>query len=593
VLLGYAFLAHYRAGLARQRVQLIAAENERRFREYFDHHPLPMLIFDVDTLDVITANCAAQAQYGYSRDELRAQGMSSLYAPSDVPAFLHDLRSLRAAGTRSGSAGVCRHRRRDESSLYVELSYHFLTYARREACFITAIDVTEKIESRNRLVTQARRDELTGLPNRVTLRELIDREIRNEGAFALLFLDLDHFKDVNDSLGHGAGDRLLREAAQRLSHCIDADGVVTRYGGDEFVTMLAHPHRDGRLDTLLDRIGRAFEAPIKIDDMQLRVQMSIGVACYPEDGNDAEALLKHADLAMYQVKARGRNGVERFKPAHASAADQRIALSRRLRDAVERNAFELVYQPQVDVRAHRASGVEALIRWRDPEIGTISPATFIPLAEDNGMIGPLGEWVLRTACAQAKQWERVLPGLRMSVNVSPRQLAQPGFRDTVQRALAACQLAPDCLELEITEGALIAPGALPILRALNDIGISIAIDDFGTGYSSLAYLRTFHADRLKIDMSFVRGIGSSRADEAIIRAIVALARSLGIDIVAEGVERENQLAFLTKYGCSVVQGYLFSAAVPAQQIPGCVAHLERLLSSNGGPLEQPALNAGA
>jgi diguanylate cyclase (GGDEF)-like protein/PAS domain S-box-containing protein len=574
ILLGYAFLAHSRAGLARQRIHLIEAENERRFREYFDNHPLPMLIFDVDTLDIITANHAAELQYGYTRDELSLLSMPSLYAPADVPAFVHDLRTLRAAGTRSGAAGVCRHRRADDSSLYVDLSYHLLTYAKREACFITAIDVTEKIDSRNRLVAQARRDELTGLPNRVTLRELIDRSIVERRDFALLFMDLDHFKDVNDSLGHGAGDRLLHEAAQRLSRCVDAECVVTRYGGDEFVAMLARPHENERLTKLLDRIGRAFDAPVQIDDMQLHVQMSIGVACYPEDGADADALLKHADLAMYQVKARGRNGVERFKQTLACAADKRIALSRKLRDAVERGAFDLVYQPQVDTSTQCMSGVEALIRWQDPEVGAVSPATFIPLAEENGMIGAIGDWVLRTACAQAKRWERELPELRMSINVSPRQLARPDFGDAVCRELAASKLAPHRIELEITEGALVAPGALPTLRALNDIGVSIAIDDFGTGYSSLSYLRTFHADRLKIDMSFVRGIGRSRADEAIIRAILALAQSLDFQIVAEGVEREDQLAFLIEHGCSVVQGYLFAAGLPAEEIPAFVANLD-------------------
>jgi diguanylate cyclase (GGDEF)-like protein/PAS domain S-box-containing protein len=575
LLLGYAFLAHYRAGLARQRISLIEAENERRFREYFDNHPLPMLIFDVETLDIITANRAAELQYGHTRDALCALDMPSLYAPADVPSFLHDLRSLREAGTRSGAAGVCRHRRADQSSLYVDLSYHLLTYAKREACFITAIDVTEKIDARNRLVAQARRDELTGLPNRVTLRELLDQSIEERRDFALLFMDLDHFKDVNDSLGHGAGDRLLHEAAQRLSRCVDAECVVTRYGGDEFVAMLARPHQNDRLATLLNRIGRAFDMPVQIDDMQLHVQMSIGIACYPDDGADADALLKHADLAMYQVKSRGRNGVERFKQTLASAADRRIALSRKLRDAVERNAFELVYQPQIDARGPRMSGVEALIRWHDPEAGAISPATFIPLAEENGMIGPIGEWVLRTACAQAKRWERELPGLRMSVNVSPRQLARPDFCDTVCRELAASELAPHRIELEITEGALVAPGALPTLRALNDIGVSIAIDDFGIGYSSLSYLRTFHADRLKIDMSFVRGIGASRADEAIIRAILALAQSLDFQIVAEGVERDDQLAFLIAHGCSLVQGYFFAPGLPAAQIPAFAASLTK------------------
>lgn len=698
-LLGYAIAAHYRASLARQRVRLIAAESERRFREYFDHHPLPMLIFDVETLNIIAANRAAEEQYGYSRGELAALGMTSLYAPADSRAFLGDLQVTSAAGTASGAAGICRHQRRDGTQIYVDLSYHFMTYGKHHACFITAIDMTERkkaevelrlrsralnaigsgvlitravdhrqiieyanpaferitgyplsgivgrdyeslcagnvsralfpqirgviekggdasalrqsrrangesfwnqlhvaavndergtpsyhisvisdltelVDSRDRLLMQARRDALTDLPNRVTLHELIHQAIEQQRPFALLFMDLDHFKDVNDSLGHGAGDRLLCEVARRLSDCSSTDGIVTRYGGDEFVTMLAHPYDNQRLSKLIERLKQAFSTPVQIDDTQLRVQLSIGVACYPEDGGDAETLLKHADLAMYQVKANGRNGVERFDQRLASASEQRITLSRRLRDAVERGAFELVYQPQIDVRAGRVCGVEALIRWRDSELGAVSPAVFIPLAEENGLIEELGEWVLHTACAQAKRWERDWPYLRMSVNVSPRQLDRDNFDDVVHRALALTGLRPDKLELEITEGALIAPNALQTLRAFSEMGVSIAIDDFGTGYSSLSYLRTFHANRLKIDMSFIRGIGVSHADESIIRAVSALARSLKFEIVAEGVERDDQLAFLKDDGCSIIQGYLFSRPLPPADVPAYIAQFE-------------------
>ncbi|WP_429534855.1 putative bifunctional diguanylate cyclase/phosphodiesterase [Paraburkholderia sp. WC7.3d] len=673
---------------------VIASESERRFRQYFDHHPLPMLIFDVDTLSILAANRAAASQYGRTRRELCSIDMASLYTPADLPSFLDDLHALLATATTSGSAGVCRHRHRDGTPVYVELSYHFLSYARCRACFITAVDVTgrkkaelalllrsraldaigngvlitrpdpngdvveyanpafekitgyarrhiagphfawpetselweqistaiahkrdattltksrrangtefwyqlyvapvsdeseklthhisvvsdltELIESRDLLVRQARRDALTDLPNRVTLRELIDTAIIESREFALLFIDLDHFKDINDSLGHGAGDRLLQEVARRLSASVGSDGVVTRYGGDEFVMMFKGSTDDVELSALLARVTQTLEEPVQIDDMQLRVQMSIGVSCYPQDGTDCETLLKHADLAMYRVKAAGRNGVERFAPALANAAAQRIALSHKLRNAVEQNSFELAYQPQVNIRSCRLTGVEALIRWHDADFGTVSPTTFIPLAEDIGLIASIGEWVLQTACAQAKRWEGVLPGLRMSVNVSPSQLASSDFGTVVRRALAASQLAADRLELEITEGGLVAPGALPTLRALHDLGVSIAIDDFGAGYSSLSYLRTFHADRLKIDMSFIQGIGSSLADETIIGAIIALARNLRFEVVAEGVERAEQLAFLAEAGCEVVQGYYFAAAQPAANIPAFAASL--------------------
>ena len=416
----------------------------------------------------------------------------------------------------------------------------------------------------------ARRDALTDLPNRVTLRELMEQAVSRKEAFALLFIDLDRFKDINDSLGHGAGDRLLREVAQRLARCVGEHGLVTRYGGDEFVAMLDGPHEDGRLTELLCRIARAFEIPVQIDDVQLRVQSSIGVACYPDDATDAESLLKHADLAMYRAKARGRDAVERFNPSFADAADRRIKLSQRLRAALESNAFTIAYQPQIDVHTYEVTGVEALLRWNDSEMGIVSPATFIPIAEDIGLIGQLGEWVLHTACKQAKYWSKSHAALSVSVNVSPRQLGRGDFCEVVRRALVASGLAAHRLELEITEGAMLAPGAVSTLQALKELGVAIAIDDFGTGYSSLSYLRTFHADRLKIDMSFIRGIGSNHADEAIIRAILALARRLDFEVVAEGVERPDQLAFVAADGCRFVQGYHFCAPLPADDIPGYI-----------------------
>jgi diguanylate cyclase (GGDEF)-like protein/PAS domain S-box-containing protein len=688
-LLGFAFAAHYRAGLAQQRIRLIAIENERRFREYFDQHPLPMLIFDVETLDIIAVNSAAASQYGSPPAELCAKNMASLYAEDDRSSFRRDLLSAREAAARSGCAGVCRHLTASGSPVFVDLSYHFLTYAKRSACFITAIDVTarkraelalrlrsraldaignavliieadgdgdrveyanpafehitgyardqivgdngvsfqssepsdlfaqvrsalekgseatvlvhsrrangttfwnqlhvasvpgergsvshhiavindvsELVESRDRLVKQARRDALTGLPNRSTLHELIDQAVAAQKSFAVLFLDIDHFKDVNDSIGHGVGDRLLAEVGKRLSNSVGSDGTVTRYGGDEFVAMVPHPSDDDRLTGVLERVKHAIAAPVRVDNIELPVQLSIGVASFPEDGQDAETLLKHADLAMYQVKASGRNGIRHFDLAMATAAEQRIALSRRLRDAVEKEAFDVVYQLQVDAQSEGICGVEALIRWNDPVVGPVSPATFVPLVEEIGMIEQMGKWVLNRACTEAASWMHVTPGARISVNVSPRQLAKGDFCAIVQDALRTSGLASHQLELEITEGALVVPGSLPALRALSKLGVSIAIDDFGTGYSSLSYLRTFHADRLKIDMSFVRGIGRNRTDEAIVRAVLALAQNLGFEVVAEGVETREQLSFLKSHGCRIIQGYLFSRPLPADQ----------------------------
>jgi len=698
-LLLYAFATRHRAQLARQRVHVVAQESQRRFREYFDHHPLPMLIFDVDSHAILAANGAAGGQYGHTQEELCSRTMASLYAPEDLPAFRDDLRRLRKAQVLSGSAGLCRQLSKSGARIFVELSYHFLDYAGHDACFVTAInvtrrkhaelalrlrskaldaigngvlitrptdagnvieyanpaferitgfareqivgcdlaaaetqfgrhaavaaigrsltqkadlstilrsrrddgktfwnqlhvstvqpeddahthqiavinDVTELIESRDLLLKQARFDALTALPNRVMLAELLDQAIRQSGAFALLFIDIDHFKDVNDSLGHGAGDALLREAAVRLASAIGVDDAVARYGGDEFVVLIDCSKHDDALRAALERVKRAFDAPIAVDDVQLHVQTSIGVTCYPTDGVDAESLLRNADLAMYRAKALGRNSIQHFRAELAHEAKRRILLSRRLREALGAGAFELVYQPQVDTRSMTVTGVEALIRWNDAELGAVSPASFVPLAEELGLIASIDEWVLHTACAQAKLWEDTLPGVRMSINVSPRQLARRDFHRTVRDALDKARLSPERLEIEITERALVAQGALPTLRALSEIGVAIAIDDFGSGYSSLSYLRSFHADRLKIDMSFVHGIGKSREDEAIIKAILALAHSLQFEVVAEGVETADQLNFLIGANCDAIQGYIFAPPVSAHDAPERIASLD-------------------
>jgi EAL domain-containing protein (putative c-di-GMP-specific phosphodiesterase class I) len=308
----------------------------------------------------------------------------------------------------------------------------------------------------------------------------------------------------------------------------------------------------------------------------VHVQISLGIACFPDDGCDAETLLRNADLAMYRAKALGPNSIQRFDPSFAQAAQVRSTLSRRMRIALERGEFKLVYQPQVDIQMNRIAGVEALIRWHDAELGQVNPASFIPVAEENGLIGPIGQWVLERACVQARLWQRVLPELRMSVNVSPLQIARGDFRQVVRRALAIADLPPRSLELEITESVLVAPGATEVLKDLRELGVAIAIDDFGAGYSSLSYLRTFHADRLKIDMSFVRGISVNRKDEAIITAILAMGRSLGLSVVAEGVETTAQLTFLVDRACDFVQGYYFAKPMPATD---AMAYMTRFKAS--------------
>jgi diguanylate cyclase (GGDEF)-like protein/PAS domain S-box-containing protein len=820
-LLSYALLANHRAVMARAKATIIAHEAERRFREYFETHPLAMLIYDVATLEILAANATAADQYGHAREDLEALLITAVHPSEHINQFLSDLATFDTAPDRSGSAGVRRHVRKGGSVISVEVSYHFLQYGSKNACFIVAVDVTareqaqealraakqmldtvintvphrifwkdvesryagcnrafatdvglgdparvvgltddampwrnsaaevrwrdlavlqtgaamldfdseqqiqpqrvrwlknntlplydakgevtgvlgtyediteskdaelalrlrsraldaivnavlitrsdagtqliqyanpaferitgylieevqgrdckflqgpdtdqlcvddirlalkeerevmtllknyrkdgtpfwnqlyiapvpddhgrvthhigvindvtEIVQSRDMLHKQAKFDALTGLPNRSMLGDRLEYEIQQADARGagvdLIFVDLDHFKDVNDSLGHSSGDRLLREVAQRLARCVGDSGMVARYGGDEFVVILSAHVLPGRLKEVLQQLSGELERPVVLDDIELQVEISMGVASFPGDARNAETLLINADLALYEAKTTGRNQVRFFDRALSHIAEARIELSRRMRVALKNREFKLEYQPQVSLHTGRVTGVEALIRWHDPELGEISPATFIPAAEENGLIAPIGEWVLREACKQAKTWEALLPGVRMSVNVSPKQFAQGGLPQLIEDALSSVQLDPASLELEITEGALMGNGALEMLNRIRETGVAIAIDDFGTGYSSLAYIRNFRADRLKVDMSFVRGIGASCEDEAIIRAILSLGNSLGFEVVAEGVEFAHQLAFLDKYGCDVVQGYIYAQPMNAE-----------------------------
>lgn len=818
--LSYALLANQRAALARAKAKIVAHEAEARFREYFEAHPLAMIIYDVSTLEILAANAAAARQYGYAQDVFEKLPITALHPPEQVAQFRADLEKFNRSGGRSGSAGMRNHLGREGAVIPVDVSYHFLQYGRRSACFIVAIDVstreqaqdelrsakqmldmvintvphrifwkkagaqylgcnrafaldaaladpadvvglsdedmpwsnfvdgvtqhdlavlasgtpqlnfevfqplnpekprwlrhnrlplydahgtisailgtyeditqsknaelalrlrsraldaivnavlitrtekgveliqyanpaferitgyqrhevegkdfgflqgadtaqsciddvrralkeereittmlkssrkdgtvfwnqlyvapvrdehnlvthhisvindvTELVQSRDMLQKQARFDALTELPNRSLLNERLEEEIcrakEKRGEVHLFFIDVDHFKDVNDSMGHAAGDRLLREIASRLSDCVGELGTVARYGGDEFVLVVPSVSSQDCLPEIQERLSCQLSLPVALDDTELHVEVSVGVAIFPTDATDARSLLINADLALYEAKSTGRNRVVIFNRALAHIADARIELSRRLRHALKNHEFALVYQPQVDIRTGHITGVEALIRWCDSELGEISPGTFIPAAEENGLIISIGEWVLHEACKQAKAWERVLPGLRMSVNVSPKQFGGGDLFALVQRALSIASLPSSSLELEITEGALMEYGALEVLSNLRSAGVTIAIDDFGTGYSSLAYVRNFRADRLKLDMSFVRGIGKSCEDEAIVRAILSLGNTLGFEVVAEGVESKAQLAFLEKYGCKVVQGYLFARPMAA------------------------------
>lgn len=415
-------------------------------------------------------------------------------------------------------------------------------------------------------------DAATGLPNRAHFESALERALGAGGAEqppAVLLISPDRFKRFVDTLGHAAGDRLLRAVAERLSGCAGDDELLARLGDEEFALLLPEAGRAEDVTLAARRIHEVLKQPFNLDGQELYVTASIGIALSPRDGEDAPALLKNAGAALFRAKEQGGNNHQFYAAEMNVKALRRLSLEAGLRRGLEREEFTIYYQPQVDLATHAVTGMEALVRWRHPELGLVSPAEFVPLAEDTGLIVLIDEWVLRTACAQNNAWQRAgLPALRVSTNLSARTFRQPGLPEMVSRALRETGLDPDLLDLELTESSVMssAEDAIETLRALRALGVHVSIDDFGTGYSSLNYLKRFPADCLKIDQSFVRDAAGDPNDAAIVRAVVTLARSLNLKVIAEGVETGEQLRFLRLLGCDEAQGYLFSRPLPAEEL---------------------------
>lgn len=435
------------------------------------------------------------------------------------------------------------------------------------ACTISR-SISEQKKASELIRWQAYNDPLTSLPNRAFFRQALEEAITRAAPFTLVFIDLDQFKYVNDSLGHAAGDRLLQEAAARFECCLQEGDLLARMGGDEFTLLLPGEAGEQRAEALL----QALDAPVTLEGHELHIAASLGISRFPADSLDAETLLKYADLAMYRAKERGRGQWQVFSPALMEAAHERLTLESSLRKAVERNELIVLYQPQVSLRTGEIIGTEALVRWKHPELGVVAPSRFIPLAEETGLIVPLGEWVLHTACRQAALWAREGRSLRQSVNLSARQLAEPGLVARVQAVLDQTGFDPRLLDLELTESALVAQGeaAADRLASLRELGVRISLDDFGTGYSSLAYLRRFPLDVLKVDRAFVAELGGGGRkawqDQAVVQAIVSMAHALELEVVAEGVETEAQFEALQRLGCDSMQGFLYSPPITPERL---------------------------
>ena len=429
----------------------------------------------------------------------------------------------------------------------------------------TAADITAEVEAHSRANHLALHDALTELPNRLMLRDCLDAALagvrRHRSQAAVLCVDLDHFKEVNDTLGHGVGDLLLREVAQRLRSSVREKDTVARLGGDEFAIVQVSRDQPAAGHALCRRLVKRLSAPFKIDGHELHIGASVGVAVAPSDGHDHEQLLKNADIALYRAKQAGRGTYRFFEAVMDSELQARRALEQDLRQALAKDQFELHYQPLVAIDGYDLSGVEALLRWRHPERGLVLPGGFISVAEEAGLIVSIGEWVLRTACSQIKQW----PGLRLSVNLSPVQFKHRELVPTIKQVLAETGLDPRRLELEITESVLLygTDAVLQTLASIKSLGVGIAMDDFGTGYASLAYINSFPFDKIKIDRSFINDLNKKEKANAIVRSVIGLGRSLGMTINAEGVETLEQLSFLTAEGCEQVQGFYFGRPMSA------------------------------
>jgi diguanylate cyclase (GGDEF)-like protein/PAS domain S-box-containing protein len=551
----------------------IKAQNEQRLAaQVFDNSREAIVITDADNR-IITVNQAFTKITGYPPAEVQGQNPRILASGEHGSDFYAAMwQSITANGHWQGEIW----NRRKSGEIYPEwLSISSVRDIRGNLTHYIAIfaDISELKAADERIRFLAQHDALTGLPNRILLQDRLLQAMaiaqRDSEKIAILFIDLDHFKTINDSLGHHVGDRLLQEVAARLSGCVRAIDTVSRQGGDEFVIVLAQIRNPADAAHVAQKILTSVALPYDIDGLELHITPSIGIAVYPDDGRDSESLIKNADAALYHAKENGRNNYQYFTESLNTRAFERLSLENSLRRALERGEFRLHYQPLIDLTSGAIVGVEALIRWQHPDFGLVMPDRFIMVAEDTGLIVPIGEWVIQEACRQNNAWQKAgLPPIRVSVNLSALQFKQRNLDEVIARILAESGVSPGLLELELTESAIMngTESTVETLRNFKTMGLRLSIDDFGTGYSSLSYLKRFPIDKLKIDRSFVRDVSTDPDDAAIASAIIAMAHSLRLKVIAEGVETKEQLDFLLREGCDGAQGYYYSKPLPAAEM---------------------------
>ncbi|MBV8835259.1 MAG: EAL domain-containing protein, partial [Alphaproteobacteria bacterium] len=535
--------------------------SEASFRILFEENPLPMWVVDVNTLELLAVNAATCRHYGYPREKMLTMTVEEIRHPEEREVLRAEFKQHKGRQT----SGTRRHITSDGKVIEVAIEARPLHYNGRDACVAVAFDMTDRILAEQRIKHLACHDTLTDLPNRAAFDEHLALTLAEAAAdkrrFAVLCIDLDRFKEINDLFGHSMGDVALREASRRLREAAGG-AFLARVGGDEFIAITTLEPQPASAELLATQLRTALEQDIAVDGHSLELDLSIGIAIYPRDGEDARTLLANADAALYRAKHEGRGAIRFFTAAMDQQLRDRRVLEHDLKSAIANNELWLAYQPQRESDG-TIIGFEALVRWRHPQRGQIAPSEFIPIAEESGLIEELGEWVLREACREAASWPHPL---QLAVNISAVQFRRGDLQQTVQAVLRESGIAPTQLELEITEGVLIenVSRTALILDRLKALGVRIALDDFGTGYSSLSYLQSFPLDRIKIDRTFVSNLGRSESSLAIVRAVIGLAHGLGLPVLAEGVETAAQLELLAKEGCDAMQGYFVGRPEPIE-----------------------------